>query len=97
MTEYESTQLPSRFQIGEHVLFRIYGGENDGVSIGCYIRAVLFSSGKVRYSLLILDVDPPNCKAVSAGLGTTIHNVDSALLDEHPDGGEIELERDNYS
>lgn len=50
-----------------------------------HVRVVLFTSGKVRYSIFL------------DGSGTTIHNVDSYLIEPNPNGTKIDLPFDNYS
>ena len=65
MREKEHTNYPSRFAIGESVILKL-----SGYSINCYIRAVLFSNSKVRYSVYV--------KADK----TTIHNIDSCFIED---------------
>ena len=88
----------ARFTIGQRVKFAVHGGENDGTELVAYVRAVIFTNAKVRYSLLVLGGDPPDCKPVSEGMGVTIHNVDSANVSPCPGQPEfIEMAFDNYS
>lgn len=87
----------SRFSIGERVLIHFQGGENDGLKVGGYIRAVTFTTSKVRYAVTILGFDPPDTKIISEGMGTTLHNLDSALLEEHPEPDLVDFGFDNLS
>jgi hypothetical protein len=79
------TKLFSRYAIGEHVILNLQNGEK----IECYVRAIIFTSSKVRYSLQIR----------SEVIQSTFHNVDSALV-EDGDGtinADIVSHDDNYS
>jgi len=83
MHEKKHTNYPSRFAIGESVLFC-----PDGKSkIKSYIRAIIFTNCKVRYSIYLKDVE------------TTIHNVDSYFIDDDLDNVEdkVNFGDDDYS
>ena len=81
MSEKEHVNYPSRFEIGESVVLSL-----NNYGIPCYIRAVTFTNGKVRYSLYV-----KNDK-------TTIHNVDSYFVNEDVDSKEnVKFDFDNYS
>ncbi len=72
----------SDFEIGELVLVRLQSKTLKG-----HIRAVIFTSSKVRYSVLI------------AGDETTLHNVDSVFIcSDRSHGKEVlDMPEDNYS
>lgn len=96
--EDDYVRFPSRFEIGERVLLKIQGGENDGIEITAYIRTVTFTSSKVRYALLILNTDPGDALEISPGMGSTLHNVDSAMVHTHPGPRTVlAIAFDNYS
>lgn len=61
-------EYPSLFEIGEEVFFKFYD-----VKISALIRTVIFTNGKVRYSLVLKHPTEDNYK-------TTIHNVDSVYV-----------------
>jgi len=82
MNDQEPIQLPSRYAIGQKVLFCLHGGPNDGIEIVCYVRAIRFTNIKVRYDLLIPSGDPPETTLVTRGIGTTIRDVDSANVQD---------------
>jgi hypothetical protein len=99
----------SRFQIGDKVKIGFRGGENDGVEIHGYVRTIIFTGSKVRYSVLVLSGCPPNAitpamlekyfeatESQPQLLGFTLHNVDSALLTRGY-GERLDLGPDNYS
>lgn len=65
-TEIGSIKLPSAHQIGERVEL-----EFDGAIIkNCYVRYVIFTTGKVRYGIFLSDSS------------TTLHNVDSVFVQD---------------
>ena len=74
--------LPTRYGIGEPVNVCI----NDCIIEG-NVRVVLFSNSKVRYSVSIMHL----------GCRTTLHNLDSILVEDNPDGEFLDFENDNYS
>lgn len=75
-------EYPSRYAIGDPVLVVTDSGVVKG-----HIRTVTFTSMKVRYSVYIT-VD---------GATTTLHNIDSAIVDPDPNGIKIAVADDNYS
>lgn len=75
--------FPSRFGIGDPVYFT-----NGSVRMDGNIRTVTFTSGKVRYSVAILDGQDGH---------STIHNVDSVFVEPRPGGKKIDFGFDNYS
>lgn len=84
--EKEHTNYPSRYKIGEHVLVRFTPGEDVSANVPILkgvIRAIIFTTGKIRYSVIINH--------------STMHNIDSACVYDDPDGGFTELDFDNYS
>lgn len=104
-------ELPSQFTIGDPVTIRFRGGVNDGAEIHGYVRAVIFTSAKVRYSVLILcgapedSLSPEQMREFIEGGEITIdpssycftmHNVDSVLLIER-EGPSVRIDGDNYS
>ncbi len=74
--------FPSKYGIGDPVNVCI----NDCIIEG-NIRTVLFSNMKVRYSVSIMHL----------GDRTTLHNLDSILVEDNPDGKFIDFGDDNYS
>lgn len=76
-------KLPSAFQIGERVKLTVI---QTAPVIG-YVRAIIFTSSKVRYSLWIKEAE------------TTLHNIDSAFVESLPETERetIEMPPDNYS
>lgn len=76
----EKVLLPSAFQIGQRVHFNLQGARLEG-----HVRAVTFTSSKVRYSVRLLTDE------------TTLHNVDSAFVCSEPGAEIIEMPADNYS
>lgn len=74
-------KFESQFNVGDPILFKT----SDGCSVPGHVRVVLFTSLKVRYSIQ-LDKDK-----------STIHNVDSVLIEPNPDGEKIDFGLDNYS
>lgn len=80
-----SKSFVSSCHIGELVKVKI-----DGVEIPGRIRAVIFTSSKVRYSV----------RVGAEGSETTLHNVDSAFVVQEPDETKrsiIVMPEDNYS
>lgn len=75
-----SHTLLSSFAIGHRVILGLQGAKLEG-----HIRAILFTSSKVRYSIRIL------------GDETTLHNIDSAFVHPHESGEIIDMPEDNYS
>lgn len=78
-----SKTYESLFQIGECV---ILAANPTALTFG-YIRAVTFTSSKVRYAIWIKDTS------------TTLHNVDSAVVKPVGPNAEeiIDMPEDNYS
>jgi hypothetical protein len=74
-------QLESRFKIGDRVKLTVI----QSAPIFGYVRAVIFTSSKVRYSLWIKEAE------------TTLHNIDSVYVDALPERETIEMPEDNYS
>jgi hypothetical protein len=72
--------LESAFQIGQRVYLSI-----QGVKVFGHVRAIIFTSSKVRYSIR------------SGGDETTLHNIDSAFVCSEPDAEIIAMPEDNYS
>jgi hypothetical protein len=83
--EVIGTPYHSRYAIGEKVKFVTL----DGTTIDCWIRAVIFTSSKVRYSIQLN----------SNGQRTTLHNVDSFYIKDGDGSIDTEMtqEDDNYS
>lgn len=79
-------KLNSLFNIGERVIFYL---DDNLHSDEFYVRAIIFTNMKVRYSLFY---KPQN---------TTLHNIDSIFCEKYINSeGEtesIEFEGDNYS
>lgn len=77
-----STFYPSRFAIGERVKLTVAP-----TPIYAYIRAITFTSGKVRYALYVKDST------------TTLHNIDSAFVEpvEENQRDFIDFDFDNFS
>lgn len=78
-----SKTYESLFQLGERV---ILAANPTALTFG-YIRAVTFTSSKVRYAIWIKETS------------TTLHNVDSTVVDPVGLGAEeiITMPEDNYS
>ena len=66
--EQANTYYPSRYAIGQRVDIKIQGN----IIEKCYIRAIVFTAGKVRYSVIVEDVRD--------GFITTLHNIDSICV-----------------
>jgi len=81
---FDSTWFPSRFDIGDPVYVELQGVKIEGV-----IRVVTFTTGKVRYAVVVpTDLDDNST--------TTLHNLDSVLVTPR-EGSRVEFEFDNYS
>jgi len=74
--------LTSRYSIGEAVYVYINDYKIEG-----NIRIILFSNMKVRYSVSV----------TSKGGRTTLHNLDSILVEGNPNGEFVDFGDDNYS
>jgi hypothetical protein len=70
----------SAFVIGQRVSIQV-----QGVKIEGHVRAIIFTSSKVRYSVWAL------------GDETTLHNIDSTFVTSEPDAEVIPMHEDNYS
>lgn len=78
---YEQTILTSQFAVGDPVILRL-----DGNDIEAYVRVVLFTNVKVRYSVKVASED------------TTLHNIDSVFIIPDNTREPIEFDYvDNYS
>lgn len=103
--EDDNFLYPCTLQIGQGVLFQLPGGLNDGTEARGYLRAITFTSSKVRFAVFFPGVDPPDSIDASKALGLrpgsgmTIHNVDSCLVTPDPDwdGCLWDFGFDNYS
>ena len=75
--------------VAEVAVLVVLEGEGSVVrGIPGHIRAVTFTAGKVRYSVMV-DI---------GGTSTTLHNLDSAIVEENPNGQKLkEMAFDNYS
>lgn len=76
-------RLPSAHQVGDPVIVKLNGQELPG-----YIRAVIFTSSKVRYGVRFLDLEEEY---------TTFHNIDSYFVHEDPTRESVNWGLDNYS
>ncbi len=74
--------LTSKYSIGEAVHVCINDCKIEG-----NIRVILFSNMKVRYSVSIMN---------KSGR-TTLHNLDSILIEGNPNGEFVDFGDDNYS
>lgn len=82
MTKNKKPNLfTSRFKIGQRVKLKTSEFETDNA----FVRAVTFSKSKVRYAVYL------------GATESTLHNVDSALLDESSKKGSMKFDYDNYS
>ena len=84
------TNYPSLFKIGEKVHLCLTGKDAESEKtvnmIECYIRAIIFTSSKIRYSVYVIKDK------------TTLHNIDSVFIYKINGCNEvIELDEDNYS
>lgn len=73
------TTFESAYAIGQHVMLSL-----NQEPIEAVVRTVTFTTGKVRYSVWLVD------------LQSTLHNIDSALITEGLDKYS-EMAYDNYS
>lgn len=75
---------PCSFEIGEQATLDIPG---DGINnnISCFVRAIIFTNSKVRFSLFLSNSE------------TTLHNVDSAFVGKLDNPKFMDFEDDNYS
>ena len=72
--------LESSFRIGQRVSVQVGGAKVEG-----HVRAVIFTSSKVRYSVRV------------HGDETTLHNIDSSFVMSEPDAEIVPMPEDNYS
>jgi len=97
--------------IGDPVVIKLHGGENDGTDINGYVRAVTFTNAKVRFAIAVLTGPPPGGHTpeqlrarvegeeepeVDLEACFTLHNVDSCLVYAR-EGNPITFKFDNYS
>lgn len=75
-----TTKLESAFAIGQRVYLNLQSSRIEG-----HVRAITFTSSKVRYSVRVL------------GDETTLHNIDSAFVFSEPDAEILYMPEDNYS
>ncbi len=71
----------SKYKIGQKVKLNTKEFSTESA----YIRAVMFSTGKVRYSIFL-----PKSE-------TTLHNIDSCFVTDSRTKNNIEFNFDNYS
>lgn len=90
--EKEHTQYPSRYKIGESAELVIPLGNTEAdkaedklIKIPVAIRAIIFTQGKIRYSVLL------------KGIKSTLHNVDSVFIRDSDDDEIVDFGMDNYS
>lgn len=74
------TRFESAFRIGQKVQVAL-----QGLYIVGHVRAITFTSSKVRYSVRV------------TGDETTLHNIDSTFVFSEPGAEVIEMPEDNYS
>lgn len=76
------TKLTSKYEIGERVSIQMQGARLIG-----HIRAIIFTSSKVRYSIRVIGPD------------TTLHNIDSVFVLPVPKNEQevLAMPEDNYS
>lgn len=74
-------KLESAFKIGQRVTVAVI----QTMPIHGYVRAIIFTSSKVRYSIWVREAE------------TTLHNIDSAFVFSEPNAEVIEMPEDNYS
>ncbi len=60
-------EYPSKYEIGERVRIQFHGGNNDGVEIQGFVRAIIFTNAKVKYSVIV-PCDPPEAIGIDADL-----------------------------
>ena len=75
-----TTKFESLFAIGDRVKIAVIQVS----PIFGYVRAVTFTSSKVRYAVWVQEAE------------TTLHNIDSAFV-ERAEGTNIVMPEDNYS
>ena len=78
-------KLPSRHQIGESVELCTVFDSGTAPRIPAFVRAVIFTNSKVRYSLYLKESK------------STIHNVDSCLVLDSQCKDKEDFGSDNYS
>lgn len=81
-----NTLLPSKYRVGQAVMLNL--GNASGAHAGrvpAFIRAIIFSSCKVRYSLWVPSME------------TTLHNIDSFFVEDSTDVTTKDFGEDNYS
>lgn len=76
-----SHQLESAFRIGQRVKVAVIVT----MPIFGYVRAITFTSSKVRYAVWVKEAE------------TTLHNIDSAFVFSEPNAEIIDMPEDNYS
>jgi hypothetical protein len=76
-------KFESKFNIGDPILFK--PSTNGLPMVDGHVRAVHFSTGKVRYDLKIEDIN------------STIFNVDSIFVIPKEDGTKVSFDFDNYA
>jgi len=78
-----TTKLESSFAIGERVKLTVIQAQ----PIYAYVRAIIFTVSKVRYSLWVKEAE------------TTLHNIDSVYVEAVAESERetIEMPEDNYS
>lgn len=88
----EYTQYLSRYKIGESVKLAFPPGKTEAdkvedklIKIPAAIRAIIFTQGKIRYSVFL------------KGIETTLHNVDSVFIRDSDDTEIIDFGIDYYS
>ena len=84
MSDKESTKYPSRYAIGEAVDL-VLSKEEDGLRIPAFVRAIIFTNMKVRYTLYLKEIR------------SSIHNVDSIWVRDSSSDETVNFEDDNYS
>lgn len=86
MSDKKHAQYPSRYEVGEEVVFVLLGKDKkEQYKAPAYIRAVMFTNEKVRYSVYL------------KYMKTTIHNVDSVFIQDAENSGSVDFGFDNYS
>jgi hypothetical protein len=75
-------KLPSAHQVGEKVELHL---DESQPPIDAFVRAVIFTSSKVRYSLWL------------RSQATTLHNIDSTFVNKAAVPETMEFGEDNYS
>ncbi len=82
----------SRFAIGQRVKLNFYDA---GTLDRCYVRTVMFTAGKVRYSIYCYPFKE-NGESEECG-PTTLHNIDSYFVEPSDVDERISVPFDNYS